>query len=109
MSELTTEALAELVRAALAGLGKTADQVAETLRTAGIVGAREDGCACPVALYLAREVPELKGEFGQFRWNVDRKGVSADTVWVLDHPVAVWQFITAFDLRDDYEDLAVTS
>jgi len=108
VDELTREELADLVRAALVELGDTADRVAETIRLLGIVGEREDPCGCPLALYLARVVPELDYGDGRFVWRVGRNGVLADddTVWMITHPLAVRSFITAFDLEENYQDLA---
>jgi hypothetical protein len=43
----------------LAGLGSTADEVAATLRTAGIKGVRTDVHDCPGARYIAAKAREL--------------------------------------------------
>lgn len=112
MSELTTEALAELVKSALAELGSTPDEVANALRNAGIRGSRAECGTCPVALWLILRVPELCSTPGVCDWDVHRRGVLADDDYWLPLPEAVADFITAFDHDGAYRDLdrlAVTS
>jgi len=45
--------------AALAALGNTAEQVAETLARAGFSGHRGDEASCPIAWYLRSTIPSV--------------------------------------------------
>lgn len=99
-------ALVALVEAALAELGDTPDEVARTLRGAGIRGHKSECGTCPVALWLAHRVPELRGPGGMFLWDVNRVGIAdARGDWVAWMPDPVCRFISLFDHEDEYEDL----
>lgn len=50
--------LKERIEVMLAGLGDTADAVADSLRAKGITGLRDNGCNCPIARLIQDEVPE---------------------------------------------------
>lgn len=101
-------ALVALVEAALTELGDTPDEVARTLRGAGIRGHKSECGLCPVALWLARKVPELRGPGGMFRWDVNAVGIAdARGDWVVWMPEPVCQFISRFDYGNAYEDLVV--
>lgn len=75
-------AVADQVRDLLAQLGDTPDQVADRLRALGIKGERYGNC-CPVANYLASEVPACF-----FR--------------VYEHGVAIYKapYVSAYDRAD---------
>jgi len=54
-----TPLTAQWLQNLLTGLGSTADEVAATLRTAGIKGVRTDAHDCPGARYIAAKAREL--------------------------------------------------
>lgn len=56
---MTEQTVRDQVDAALKAMGDTAEQVAETLRAAGIKGRPAEGCGCPIYRYLIREFPQV--------------------------------------------------
>lgn len=106
----------EWLRSLLTGLGNTADEVAATLRTAGVKGNRADAHDCPVARFIAAQARELVATAGQVTVTLtaeqavigitvagsgDYREVTAGT------PSAVEDFLDSFD-GGAYDDLAET-
>lgn len=93
------------IRASLASLGETADEMAASLRAAGITGIRENGEACPLAVYLRREgfrdlnVTRAQIEDARARFGVEGR-------WRMDTPPPAEEFIGRFDDYKDWPDLA---
>jgi hypothetical protein len=102
------------LRNLLRGLGATAEEVAATLRAAGVKGPRTDCHDCPGARYIAVKARELvpatdqvtvtltadKAVIGITRAGTDQyREVKAST------PEALEDFLDGFD-ADDYGDLA---
>lgn len=91
--------LKERIEALLAGLGDTADAVADSLRAKGIKGNRDDGCECPVANLIYAEVEESHGG----NWSDSAGGWFVSGAYIrtpdgdIDPPRAVTEFIEAFD------------
>ncbi len=106
--------LKERIEKMLAGLGDTADAVAESLRDKGIRGLRCQGEFCPIATLIRSEFPETEADewgwvlqahgYGPLDYYVDqgRLYMHGD---VLLHPEPVRQFIEAFD-EHGYPDMA---
>jgi hypothetical protein len=59
----TYPATADGLAAALAALGTTAEQVAETLAAAGLNGQRHDEVSCPIAWYLRDAIPTAEDAY----------------------------------------------
>lgn len=92
------------IRAALAKLGETADDMAESLREAGITGIREDGEACPLANYLRREGFD---DLNVTRDHIEDAGTDCDPGrWQMPTPPTARTFIVRFDDVKDWPDLA---
>lgn len=105
MSELTREEqVTQLIAAAFDELGGTEEQIADQLRMAGVQGKRHQADQCPLALHLARVVPEA-----------GIVAVGDDHVWTLaagflPMPAPAARFAAAFDAgRYPKLDRAVTS
>lgn len=105
MADLTSAALAELVKAALQELGTSSAEVAQTLLAAGITGERHDCRACPVARWVALRVPEVRDAFGRSTWLVSTESVAELDGLRVELPDPVARFITAFDQHNRYPDL----
>jgi hypothetical protein len=104
------------LKSLLTGLGSTADEVAATLRAAGIKGYHTDCHDCPGARYIASKASELaradkvtvtltaeQAVIGITRDDTDRyREVKART------PGALEDFLDGFD-SGEYDDLAETS
>jgi hypothetical protein len=90
--------LKERIEAMLAGLGDTADAVADSLRAKGIKGNASDGESCPVANLITAEFPEASnGAWGvEDEWWVEAAYVRTPEGRV-STPPAVKEFIAAFD------------
>ncbi|MFB9832847.1 hypothetical protein [Actinoallomurus acaciae] len=113
MSELIINPVnKEWLTGVLNSLGHTADEVAATLRAAGITGKRRNGVQCPTALYARAKAKERVP-------SASRVGVWVgwEAIWVricradrkdlvcVERPQAVSDFIEAFDSGSDYSDL----
>ena len=86
------------LRAALAVLGSTPDEVAKTLQDGGYRGQRHLCSVCPVAEYLrdvtGREV-EVKRDTSALCTGVAPSG---DMRWIeIDNPLPIAEFVEAFD------------
>lgn len=87
--------LSQKAQACLAALNKfdrcrTADEVADVLRTAGVTGVRLSACECPVANFLDRET-------GNAVHLVNSQTIDVGSHWQTFTPTAVSEFIRAFD------------
>jgi hypothetical protein len=85
----------------LTGLGQTPDEVAESLRAAGVTGKREDAECCPVAIWLKRATgadPYVDCEAASVRYVPDAPEVETSS------PMAVRGFVVRFD-HHQYPDL----
>lgn len=100
----------------LAGLGSTADEVAATLRAAGIKGFRTHCHDCPGARYIASKARELIPATDQVTVTLTAdETVIAITRPGTDHyqevktstPAALEDFLDGFD-AGEYDDLAET-
>jgi hypothetical protein len=93
------------VYAKLRALGGTRDEVADSLRAAGIAGEPGHGDVCPIANYLLREFPELRtARLVASHYNVswhDRRGCWGE----VQTPEPVRAFMVAFDDWGVYADL----
>lgn len=91
--------LKERIEEMLAGLGDTADAVADSLRAKGIKGNSTDGECCPIANLLSAEFPEAaNGNWGDKAgcWWVDLGGIRTPQ-GPIKPPGAVNEFISVFD------------
>lgn len=94
--------LKERIEEMLAGLGGDADAVADSLRTKGIRGNRDDGCDCPIARVILAEFPEsAAGEWADSDggWFVTH-GYIRTPDGEFDPPAPVAAFIELFDDGD---------
>lgn len=99
--------LKERIEQMLAGLGSTADEIAETLHRQDVTGTRDDCWHCPIANLISDRIP------GADKWRVEEFGVNDQFVTIPDGtvllPPAVSEFVTQFDLGtyplldDDYD------
>jgi hypothetical protein len=89
----------------LTGLGDTADLVAGSLLRAGVTGTRGLCTACPVAVYLAVNLPEVEEArvSSDLEMQVDLF-LAGGRRAVVPQPLAVSLFVSAFDLGY-YDDL----
>lgn len=90
--------LKERIEKMLAGLGDTADAVADSLRAKGIKGNSTDGECCPIANLVSAEFPEAaKGVWGaEDDWWVETHYVRTPD-GLVPTPEPVCEFITTFD------------
>ncbi|MEV4620205.1 hypothetical protein AB0J74_16050 [Asanoa sp. NPDC049573] len=90
---------------ALAALGATADEVADTLLAGGWTGLREDGLACPVSKYVVSVLPDIEVAATSFQRIkvISTRGETVDA----SLPVGAAEFVTAFD-TGSYDELAAT-
>lgn len=91
--------LKERIEQMLAGLGDTADAVADSLRSKEIQGTRDDGCTCPIARVICAEFPEANdGEWSDSTgdWFVTH-GYIRTPEGDFDPPSSVAAFIELFD------------
>lgn len=105
--------LKERIEKMLAGLGDTADAVAESLRARGLSGDRGDGCNCPVAMLVRVEFEEARESNGaewctngaayqgMRKWFVCSTFIETPESTVCPLPEAVEEFIRMFD--DGYD------
>lgn len=102
------------LKSLLAGLGSTADEIAATLRAAGIKGSRTDCHDCPGARYIASKAHERVPATDQVTVTLTAdKAVIGITRPGTDHyqevkastPEALEDFLDGFD-GGDYDDLA---
>lgn len=99
MSDLKTR-VAELLRS----LGDSPDAVYSALLGRGIVGQREEGCACPIANLIRAEIAEANDDEWLTPWDLSKVPgwfVLRDAVYTPDGhfetPWPVAQFIRRFD------------
>lgn len=91
---------------------KTADEIAEALRTQGVRGTRHMSDRCPIALSLGqhfRTDEHLRGakfSVGGMRVHVSLDGTGDKVDFELEHPVSVYEFICKFD-GGEYPDLDI--
>jgi hypothetical protein len=90
----------EKLSQALASLGETPDQVAETLKQAGVRGRRRDYQCCPVASYLSK-VACKNITVGLHKAGYDPMAADGQ----VDVPSPVQTFILRFDLQEAYPSL----
>lgn len=90
------------LRNSLTGMGSTREEVAKTLRDAGIKGKRRCAGECPVALYLMQD-EELPEATVASRAPMAMAGPQGGRV-VIRLPTPVEEFVNAFD-SGRYEDL----
>lgn len=105
---------ADLIRRLLQSLGRTADEIAESLRQAGIRGVRGAACRCPIYEWLDRALDRhapsgtcmfIDQVGGMIEFRVHRCG--DDYAWgSMNVSTPVREFITAFD-EGAYPDLEV--
>jgi hypothetical protein len=90
--------LKERIERMLAGLGDTADAVADSLRAKGIKGNICDGECCPISNVLTAEFPEAAaGSWGsEDDWWVEVGHIRTPAGFV-STPPAVKEFIAVFD------------
>jgi hypothetical protein len=102
------------LKALLAGLGSTADEVAATLRAAGIKGSRTECHDCPGARYIASKARELVPAADQVTVtltadkaviDITRPGTDDYREVRASTPGALEDFLDGFD-SGDYDDLA---
>jgi len=103
----------EWLSGVLAGLGSTLDDVAATLRAAGVTGARRFGRRCPVAVYIGIKAKERIPSASQVVvWISSEEATvrihtpSGEEATSVTTPVAVADFVDAFDDGRLYTDLA---
>jgi hypothetical protein len=94
---MTTQELEARCLAALAELGDTADEVAESLRNRGIGGKRGCGDRCPLANFLCRETGVSDAEVTDQDISVAAKGdiFHSGAYFLATEPIH--DFVTAFD------------
>jgi hypothetical protein len=92
--------------AALAALGATETEVAETLSRGGCRGRRGSSCACPVAIYLHAVILDAESVLVE----ATETFVHLDDGTKLDAatPEPVYAFMAAFDKGTRYQDLSAT-
>lgn len=103
----------EWLSGVLAGLGNTPDEVAATLRAAGVTGARRFGRRCPIAVYMGIKAKERVPSAAQvIVWISSEETTvrihtpSGEEAASVTTPVAVAAFVDAFDDGRLYTDLA---
>ena len=93
--------------ALLEGLGKTADEVADSLKAQGIKGEPGSACYCPLANFLrSKGAPEPGVIHGWFRVHPHPAECGAEAIRV-PLPKGADAFLRAFDC-DRYPDLAIS-
>ena len=113
--DMTAELNDEWLESLLAGLGRTGDEVAGTLRDAGSRGTPTDIYGDPVAAYVGERVRRLLPEAADIEVaaTADEVVVCVYTIFpdyasrevAARTPEAVEDFMVRFDAREDYRDL----
>lgn len=92
-----TLSVAEKIRLTLESLGADPDAVARTLNERGIRGRRSNGCNCPIAELLKREVLETAGQWGPHGYWVTTFHVDFPDGTQSPVPDPVGDFVEMFD------------